>query len=94
MDNCSEITAIIKRSNVTQLTKCFQVGKTYSARSICDSDCVFTFTILGRTAKTITFKDMGNIKTKGVKIVDGVEQCYPQGRHSMAPIIRADKEKA
>jgi hypothetical protein len=92
MDNCSEITAIIKKNNVTQLTKCFEVGKTYSTRSICDSDCIFSFEILGRTAKTITFKSMGAIKTKGIKIHEAVETCLPQGRHSMAPMIRADRE--
>jgi hypothetical protein len=92
MDNRPEIAAIIKKSNVTQLTKCFEVGKTYSTRSICNSDCIFSFTILGRTAKTITFKSMGAIKTKGIKIHEAVETCMPQGRHSIAPMIRADRE--
>ena len=28
----------------------FQVGKTYATRSACDHDCIFSFTILARTA--------------------------------------------
>ena len=33
--------------------KKFEIGKTYSMRSICDHDCVWTYTVTARTAKTI-----------------------------------------
>ena len=35
----------------------FEIGKTYSMRSICDHDCVWTYTVTARTAKTITISD-------------------------------------
>lgn len=69
----------------------FVVGRTYYDRSICDHDCIFSFTIVKRTAKTITFKAHGKMTTRGVKMVDGVEQCKPFGTYSMCSIIRADK---
>ena len=37
--------------------KKFEIGKTYSMRSICDHDCVWTYTVTARTAKTITISD-------------------------------------
>lgn len=35
----------------------FEIGKTYSMRSICNQDCVWTYTVTARTAKTITISD-------------------------------------
>jgi hypothetical protein len=40
------------------MTNQFQIGRTYSTRSICDHNCIFAFTILGRTAKTVTRSGM------------------------------------
>ena len=37
--------------------KKFEIGKAYSMRSICDHDCVWTYTVTARTAKTITISD-------------------------------------
>ena len=37
--------------------KTFEVGKTYSTRSVCDSDCVFSVTIASRTKSTVTTTD-------------------------------------
>lgn len=34
----------------------FQIGRTYSARSACDHNCIFAFTIIARTEKTVTFE--------------------------------------
>ena len=39
----------------------FEVGKTYSMRSICDSNCVWTYTVTARTAQTITLSDGGKV---------------------------------
>jgi hypothetical protein len=68
----------------------FQIGRTYSTRSICDYDCVFSFTILGRTAKTVTTQIHSKIVRRGLSLWDGVEQFSPYGRYSMAPIVGAD----
>ena len=70
----------------------FQVGTDYSARSICDYDCVWTFTVTKRTAKFITIQGRGlNGPTRlGIKILDGVEYVRPLGSYSMSPFLMAD----
>ena len=68
----------------------FEAGKTYEARSACDYDCIFSFEVVRRTARTITFLHHGQEKTRGVKQDSGGEEfCFPLGRYSMAPTIRA-----
>lgn len=66
----------------------FEVGKTYSCRSACDHNCVWEFKVLGRTDKTVTLSDG---KRRKLSVYDGVETCFPIGRYSMAPTLRADK---
>ena len=78
----------------TTTTKRFEIGKTYSMRSICDQDCVWTYTVIKRTASTVTLKDEdGKVKTcriskLGLKIFNE-ESCQPLGNYSMAPTLRA-----
>jgi hypothetical protein len=68
----------------------FQIGKTYTTKSICDSNCIFSFEVLKRTEKTITIKDIfGEIVKRGVYLYEGNEQCKPLGNYSMCPIISA-----
>jgi len=70
----------------------FEIGKTYGSRSICDSDCIFEYVIIGRTAKQLTMVNWkGETVRKGVREQDGEEVCYPEGRYSMCPIIRASR---
>ena len=64
----------------------FQPGKTYTTRSACDHNCIFSVTVIGRTAKTIKTSDG---KTLRVGQWDGVEFVRPMGSYSMAPIVRA-----
>ena len=72
----------------------FQIGETYYARSIGDSDCVFTWTVTARTARFVTFTVFGEERRVGVSTenpyVEG-EVAYPLGRYSMAPMARADR---
>jgi hypothetical protein len=73
----------------------FEIGNTYSTRSSCDWDTIFSYTVIARTAKTITIEDKhGHVSKRGVKAdYDGVaEACYPEGRYSMCPVIKADRE--
>lgn len=78
------------------MIKTFEIGKTYQTRSIGDHDCIFSFEVLKRTSKTIAIKENGKISTKKVSIkiegLDDIEICYPLGKYSMAPVIRADRE--
>ena len=69
--------------------KKFAVGSEYSARSICDSDCIFTIKVLKRTASFITFSDHGETRRAKIQTRDGVEGVYPFGRYSMAAYIEA-----
>lgn len=76
-------------------THTFQVGTTYGARSIIDSDTIFRFTIIKRTAKFITvLRDNGadgEVIRVGVKTDERGEWALPFGSYSMAPTIRADR---
>ena len=64
-----------------------------TVNDICDHECVWTFTVTDRTEKTITVTD--GAKTKKLRIIQGLsewsgtESCYPLGKYSMAPILRA-----
>lgn len=69
----------------------FQIGRTYQTRSICDYDCIHSFTILGRTPKSVTVNVHGKTVRRGLSIYDGVEQFKPFGTYSMCAVIRADK---
>lgn len=71
------------------MAKAFQIGNTYTTRSACDHDCIFAFNIVRRTAKTITFTYHGKEQTRGVRVRDDAETCFPLGRFSMAPVITA-----
>jgi hypothetical protein len=73
----------------------FEAGKTYSCRSICDWNCVYTFKVVKRTAMMVTIAGghRGTVARK-VKIRDGVETLDPHGRYSMSPILRADHLEA
>ena len=76
----------------------FEVGKTYSASSACNHECVWYVTILKRTAKTISFKDLHSDKiiTRRVRNFNdcGIESCLFLGDYSMAPTIMADEVAA
>lgn len=67
----------------------FETGKTYTTRSICDSDHIISVTIAKRTEKTVTAKVMGKMKTFRVSYLLGAESFKPWGNYSMCPIIRA-----
>jgi hypothetical protein len=69
----------------------FQVGETVTARSACDSDCVFEWTVTRRSARFVTFTDRtGRAARVGVHTdQDGAEWAMPQGTFSMAPVVRA-----
>jgi hypothetical protein len=73
-------------------TKQFEIGKTYTTRSICDSNCVFTIKVVARTAKTIkTIDEDGEPRTYRVSISawDGAERVS-MGSYSMAPGFSAN----
>ena len=71
-------------------TKQFQVGETYSTRSICDYNCIFEITIASRTKCTIKTTDGKTLRiAKWETDYSKAETVFPTGRYSMAPAINA-----
>ena len=66
-----------------------EAGQVLTARSACDSACIFSAAIISRSGGFATVKAQGNVRR--VKIFTGPEgeYVYALGRHSMAPIFRA-----
>ena len=81
----------MKAANSNNASGKFFVGQELSAKSICNSDCVFKATVLKRTAKFVTLQMEGENEAVrvGITTTDGVERVWPLGRYSMAPSFRA-----
>jgi len=74
----------------------FKKGRKYYTRSVCDYNCIWRFTVIARTACTVTLKDEhGEIKRCRIDKTSakhfGAESVRPLGNYSMAPILTADK---
>ena len=73
----------------------FSVGSTYFCRSVCDHECIFKFTVISRTAKRVTLREVDSdryVMTVGAKVMGNEEHCYPYGKSSMAPVLRASRK--
>jgi len=66
----------------------FEVGKSYSAKSVCDHNCVFSIEVTKRSSKMITYIYNGTEKRSKVREFEGNE-CVIPDNYSMAPIFRA-----
>ncbi len=75
--------------------KTFEIGKTYSTTSICNSDCVWSYTITARTDSTVTAVNKYG-EEKRYKIIKklseyrNAETILPEGKYSMCPTISAE----
>jgi hypothetical protein len=70
----------------------FEIGQELAVRSLGDWDCVFRFTVIGRTEKFVTLRYFSDtLRVKIREWSDGVEYCYPLGTYSMAPMLKADR---
>ena len=71
----------------------FEVGREYKMRSICNHDCIWSYTVISRTAQTITVTDgKKTLKLRVIKKLSeyrGAESVYPLGQYSMCPILSA-----
>lgn len=83
----------VTTTEIPTTTPAFQVGNTYSARSIGDYDCIWTFEVVSRTARFITIRNLSDGSTcrVGVRTWDGDEIASPLGTYSMSPTIRASR---
>ena len=69
----------------------FEAGKHYYARSVCDHNCIFAYTIRRRTEKTAWLLDKsGKEIRRKIYDVDGVEHIAIAS-YSFAPILTADR---
>ena len=69
----------------------FEIGKTYSMRSICDYNCIWSYKVIARTEKTITIYDGETTKKCRIsKYSTKCESVYPLGAYSMCPVLRAE----
>lgn len=66
----------------------FNVGQTYSTRSTCNHDSIFSIVVTYRSPSGKTIKTACG-KTLRVTVWEGVEQVSPCGRYSMSPTITA-----
>lgn len=71
--------------------KAFESGKSYFCRSACDHNCIWTYTVVRRTEKSIWINDGEKVKRCAVKQHDDSEYVFPLGRYSMAPVLTAEK---
>ena len=73
--------------------KKFEVGKIYSMSSICNHECIWTYTVTARTAATITITDGKETKkyriSKKTSEYRNTETIYPLGQYSMCPMLSA-----
>lgn len=68
----------------------FKTGSTYTCRSVCDYDCVWSYTIASRTAKTIKTTCGKSLRINAqLTAYNNAETVFPRGHYSMAPILRA-----
>ena len=69
----------------------FIAGNKYSCNSICDQDANWTFEIIKRTAKSVWIKDFysGETVRKAINLYEDIEQIFPLGQYSMAPVLKA-----
>ena len=67
------------------MTNQFQVGRTYATRSICDYDCILSFTILARTAKTVTTQVHGKAVRRGLSSGTASSSSSPSATTPCAP---------
>ena len=71
---------------MTEILNRFVVGQTYSTRSICDHECIFSETIKARTALYVT-----TVSGKRFRIfIRGTAEAFrPFGNYSMCPVLTA-----
>ena len=90
--NPQDIIIVSITEEAPQMKK-FEVGKTYTMISVCDSNCKWSYTVTERTAQTITITDGKEVKkcriSKKYSGSRNSETILPLGNYSMAPMLSA-----
>ena len=71
----------------------FIAGNTYIMTFVTDAELEVPVQVLKRTAKRMTVRIGGQIKTIGIKSDKNEEYALPCGRYSMAPRVRASSNQ-
>ena len=70
----------------------FKAGKIYTTRSICDHECIFSYTVVRRSEKSVWISNGRRTTRRSILVDDdGVEFVFPEGKYSMCPVINATK---
>jgi hypothetical protein len=74
--------------------KTFEIGQTYTMRSICNHDACWIYTVTARTAQTVTITDGKEGKRCRISKLHSqyrnAETIFPLGQYSMCPSLCAD----
>lgn len=91
----SKATCETEEEVVTENTYKFITNRQYVCRSIGDSECIFKFKIVRRTAKTVWIIGESHTEPKAcrVKIWNDVEVINPLGKYSMCPVLSANLDE-
>lgn len=93
LDTCPQEIKIVSITEEAKEMKKFEIGKTYTMTSICNSDCVWSYKVTERTAQTITITDGKEVKkcriSKKYSTYRDAETILPLGNYSMAPMLSA-----
>ena len=75
--------------------KTFEINETYSMRSACDHNCVWTYKVISRTKATVTLSDGKEVIkcriNKQYSEYRNAETVFPLGKYSMCPTLSADR---
>ena len=74
---------------MTTTTKTIKPNSTLTAKSICDSDCIFSIKVIKRTAKMATIIHQGNEMRVKIKLDSEGNEFLKPDNYSMAPVFRA-----
>jgi len=74
--------------------KKFEVDKVYLMVSPCDTNAIWKYQVIKKTEKTVTLRSLidDEITRKKIHKTD-TELCFPLGRYSMCPVLKATREQ-
>lgn len=71
------------------MTHTFEIGKTYTTRSISNSSFFYETTIISKTEKSLTAIFENKVRTYRIKIYNDTECFYPDGKYANCPVFFA-----
>jgi len=72
----------------------FIVGNTYTTRSMCDDECIFSMTVVKRTASTVTINFQGKVMRLKIRCFGDGHEYLRTASYSFAPLFSAERTAA